>query len=182
MGEFADIAAKYPTDRCEHGYHTVYEELYTDRRDEVDSVLEVGVLKGGGLMTFAEYFPNATVYGMDIDLEQIDCIPDDMLGNRIFLVPGDSVVTKIIGPYSFDLIVDDGAHTGCNQLGTFQNLYQRLRPGGLYVIEDVEPHVPDSYFDQLGVPHEVRDLRAESGKPDSRMVLIRRGGLDYGRI
>jgi cephalosporin hydroxylase len=179
---FAEIAARYPTDRAHHYYHLVYEELYGDRRNEVESVLEVGVLKGGGLMSFADYFPNATIYGMDIDLDRISCVPQDYLDNdRIILIPGDSTVTRIIEPYSFDIIIDDGSHKYHDQLATFQNLYPRLNAGGLYSIEDVEPDTPDDFFDKLGVPYEIRDQRKYSHKQDSRIAIIQRGTREYGR-
>ena len=41
-------------------------------------------------------------------------------------------------PDGFNIIVDDGGHTMKQQQDTFKALWPILRPGGLYVIEDLE--------------------------------------------
>ena len=46
---------------------------------------------------------------------------------------------RAVGDKMFDFIVDDGSHVDANQFSTLRNLYGRLRPGGLYVIEDIHP-------------------------------------------
>ena len=48
------------------------------------------------------------------------------------------------GEGQFDIIVDDGSHLPWHQLFTFEIMFETwLKPGGLYVIEDVET----SYWD-----------------------------------
>ena len=46
----------------------------------------------------------------------------------------------------FDIIVDDGSHNPAHMLFTFDMLFAHLRPGGLYIFEDVET----SYWNQEG--------------------------------
>ena len=49
------------------------------------------------------------------------------------------LLTKICkhrGP--FDVVIDDGSHLPLHQLVSFSNLIKCVKPGGLYVIEDIE--------------------------------------------
>jgi uncharacterized NAD-dependent epimerase/dehydratase family protein len=63
-----DIFTGYDTDK---GYHHTYEIPYQreleSRRKDVKGVLEIGIYHGGSLKAWRDYFPNATVVGMDID-------------------------------------------------------------------------------------------------------------------
>ena len=36
-----------------------------------------------------------------------------------------------------DIVIDDGSHVGRMQLETFQSLWPRLAPGGVYIVEDM---------------------------------------------
>jgi hypothetical protein len=42
----------------------------------------------------------------------------------------------------FDIIVDDGGHSMKQQITSLMNLFAKVRPGGLYIIEDLQT----SYF------------------------------------
>ncbi len=44
---------------------------------------------------------------------------------------------KSIGDLQFDLIIDDGSHRGDHQQITLESLWPTLKPGGMYVIEDL---------------------------------------------
>ncbi len=46
----------------------------------------------------------------------------------------------------FDIIIDDGGHTMNQQKTSFLNLISLVRPGGIYVIEDLET----SYLEYFG--------------------------------
>jgi len=46
----------------------------------------------------------------------------------------------------FDIIIDDGGHTMNQQKTSFLNLLSLVRPGGIYVIEDLET----SYLKEFG--------------------------------
>src|SRR5512135_1095771 len=78
-----EIAYKHGVDRCKqicHNYTPYYWELLKDKRESVKKVVELGVGSlsvmssnppwykvGGGLYMWREFFPNAMIYGADID-------------------------------------------------------------------------------------------------------------------
>lgn len=85
-----------------------------------------------------------------------------------------------IGKTGFDLIVDDGLHTFTARKTLFEASFDRLKPGGLYVIEDVS--VPDllrfeDWFATRGLPAEFHQLwRAQDLAHDNNLVIYRKPG------
>lgn len=128
-----DLFDHYGTDKGRNGYTDVYECLLDARRREVLAVLEVGVAKGASLRVWHDYFPNAEIFGIDIDP---DCA---ILEPRIGAFIGDSTVAStatMLGSATFDLIIDDGSHKPFDQMATLAHFLPLVAKGGLYVIED----------------------------------------------
>ena len=69
MNDFTRLCLKYQkTDKhTTHSYDTVYHQLLSGKRDSVTSVLEIGVREGDSLRVWREYFPNATIHGIEIN-------------------------------------------------------------------------------------------------------------------
>lgn len=73
------------------------------------------------------------------------------LTSKLALYTGDQSDTKFLQQMKadldhklFDIIVDDGSHVPWHQLLTFEIMFETwLKPGGIYIIEDVET----SYLD-----------------------------------
>jgi len=158
-----------------HRYDQVYEPLFEPIRNEPLRILEIGVFRGAGVFSWLKYFPRAEVVGLDtfqrVPLMQVACG-----GNkRVRLVRGDSTKNDIVLG-SFDLIFDDGAHDPVSQILTFAKCWPRLKPGGMYFIEDVDPARHDciGLFSDLaayGVQHHDRRL---TGKHDSYILEVRK--------
>lgn len=143
-----ELAQKYGTDKL--GIYTpFYDLILGPRRSDVKHVLEVGIgtpesmrhvanyKPGASLRMWRDYFPNASISGLDINPNASNDAADPE--NRISTYAGDSrgpVRQILIGP--FDLILDDGDHAPPIQLATFQSLSPLLALGGLYIIEDTE--------------------------------------------
>ncbi len=133
-----------------HGYTLVYDHLFEPLQDKPLHLLELGLCIGGpetgapasreveaapSLELWQNYFANAQIYGFDISdftgfqndrfsFRQGDC------GNRADLEAISDWKTD------FDVIIDDASHASYHQLLTFEVLFPRLKPGGLYIIED----------------------------------------------
>lgn len=92
---------------------------------------------GNSLQMWEEFFPNAEVYGIDIDPE---CKKLESGRKNISIGDqSDEVFLKGVvsdaGGY-FDIIIDDGSHVPLHQLSSFNYLFPYLSQHGIYVIED----------------------------------------------
>ena len=138
-----------------HNYIPGYTALFEDVRFKVKRVLEIGigsiengqmggVIKdgyrtGNSLKCWRDYFPNATIYGIDI-------FPHPELNeDRICTFVADQSNTaqleRVMGLVGgeLDIIIDDGSHEGRHQAISFVFLQKYLTQDGIYVIEDVQP-------------------------------------------
>lgn len=131
----------YDTDKFGyHDYGPIYEELFPELagRETVRAVLELGVFHGGSLRAFRDWYPNAEIVGLDVDsATMIHGEP------RIHTFTGDVRDPNALhragtshAPY--DLIVDDASHRPIDQFHAVKNLWQFLRVGGYYAIEDLD--------------------------------------------
>jgi SAM-dependent methyltransferase len=121
-----------------HGYTIFYEYYFKNYRLEKIRLLEIGVLDGRSLATWREYFPHAEIFGLDID-PACKRFEDD----RTKIVIGSQADKETLAsvrravPGGFDIIIDDGSHYTKHIIASFEGLFEHLRPGGVYVIEDL---------------------------------------------
>jgi hypothetical protein len=120
-----------------HNYLDIYERALRPDKDQVSSVLEVGVKHGASLRIWHDFFPQAQITGVDIkpaarkhEAGRIAIRIADQSDS-----PALRRIAKERGP--FDLIVDDGSHIWAHQISTFRALFPFLKPGGLFIIEDL---------------------------------------------
>ena len=135
------------SDKAEkHYYHTVYEPEFEALRNEPINILEVGVFKGDSIKAWLEFFPNATIYGIDIfkriHPDEIEVLNQD----RVKWLKCDSTniavrnqIKKEWPRIRFDIIIDDGLHTPAANAKTLHNLYPLLKKTGSFYVEDVWP-------------------------------------------
>ena len=131
--------AAYDTDKIGHYYLETYDPILAPWLDKEIKLLEIGVRKGGSLKLWCDYFPRATIVGIDLTL------PEQFVsGERIQIFEGNqadraflSEVANRTAPEGFDIIIDDASHIGELTKTTFWHLFDHhLKPGGLYAIED----------------------------------------------
>ncbi len=119
------------TDKVANGYWPTYLELAAEFGPGA-IVLEIGVQGGGGLRLFQTLFPLGEVVGVDHDPNST--WPEGTL--RIVAEQTSPSLPALLSLYTFDLIVDDASHDAMLTKTTFYLLWETLRPGGAYVIED----------------------------------------------
>lgn len=110
-------------------------------------LLEIGVAEGGSLFAWQEYFPTATITGIDINPI---CKKYEEGNIKVFI--GDQADTAFLNSVNeksgpFDIIIDDGGHMMNQQLTSFKTLFPLLNDGGLYIIEDTHTSYWPRYFD-----------------------------------
>lgn len=139
-----ELGAKYHPTKRFHNYFPYYWMHFRDIRFQVGKLLEIGVQTDRSIRLWEEFFPNATIYGLDIDPE---C--ERLEGGRCKIFIGDQsdpaflkqVVDRAGG--HFDIIIDDGSHRVEHQLASFDQLFPTLSDHGIYAVEDTGGCVGD---------------------------------------
>jgi SAM-dependent methyltransferase len=121
------------------GLYELYESYLRDLADRPITLLELGVYAGRSLRTFASYFPNGKIIGVDIEGDGLDFAG---FPNIVF-ARGDQrkaeeldAICAAHAPDGLDVIIDDASHYGTWSLASYTALFPHLKPGGLYFIED----------------------------------------------
>jgi Methyltransferase domain len=112
------------------------------------TVVEVGVYSGGSLEMWKRYFgDHATIHGVDI---QEACRVYEGGGVHIHIGDqGDRAFwTRFKEDVPFiDVLIDDGGHHPDEMRVTFEELFPIMRPGGVYICEDI---VSNAFLAYLG--------------------------------
>lgn len=168
-----------PTDKNDwHSYcDWFYEAEFARYRHKPIQLVEIGVLSGGSMYLWAEYFSQAKILGVDYEIHTD--IPSILPYPNINLLVGNAyseTTLNYVPP--MDILIDDGPHTLDTQIYTLQNLLPKVRPGGICVIEDVQDV---SWFEPLAnaVPSHLAeftqciDLRHLKNRYDDLLFVVR---------
>ena len=145
VDELTLIARRHGTDKVgDHGYTPIYNQQFSKMRDDPITLLEIGIggytnpnLGGASLRMWKEYFPKATIIGLDI-YDKTGLAED-----RIHIYKGnqcDEALLRniVLENGGVDIIVDDGSHINADVISTFETLFPLLNHRGIYVIEDTQ--------------------------------------------
>lgn len=119
-----------------HTYIGEYEKLLSDYREN-STVLEIGICQGESLKMWNEYFINSTVYGIDITDHYIKNLIKE---NKYNIIIGNATSEEILNNFhdlKFDVVIDDGSHLINDQINSFNIFKNKMKGGGIYIIEDV---------------------------------------------
>jgi predicted O-methyltransferase YrrM len=145
--ELTRIADNYKTDKgaLQHHYTQLYECLFSPMRLSAKKIFEIGVLEGASLKMFAEYFPSAAVYG--IDIKDTSHLNSERIKTFIADQANRTQLNSFIAKYGndFDIILDDGGHSMEQQQVSLAFLFKDVKPGGYYVLEDVHTSLIPEY-------------------------------------
>jgi SAM-dependent methyltransferase len=145
-----EMCERYPTDKCPyaHGFIEIYDRLFESERDSMERFFEIGILNGVSHLMWREYFPNAEIFGIDIKDYSAQS-----KGTGIETFVADQAnrndLKAFIDKYggNFDVILDDGGHAMDHQQVSLGYLFQHVKSGGIFIIEDVHTSLPDLYPD-----------------------------------
>lgn len=118
-------------------YFDVYDRLFSPYRGKKITFIEIGVLGGGSLFMWREFFgPDARIIGVDLNPGAKRWEKD---GFEIYTGSQSdeafwSEFTSKIG--MVDIVLDDGGHTYEQQVITVEALLPFINDGGLLVVED----------------------------------------------
>lgn len=158
------------------GKHTYIKNYYSDKfepiRQQVQKIMEIGVLKGASLKLWHAFFQSAEVHGIDKKNRWFDYDREGYTDRCItHLGMSNEASTYQSIPKDFDIIIDDGGHDYKTQEDTFRLAWEHLKPGGTYIIEDVIDINGDlEKFKQLHPSCRVFDFRSENDLFDDVIV------------
>lgn len=150
-GELREEGHPYPWPS--HTFADYYSRLFSHCRENVRNVFECGLgtnnpdllssmgvsgKPGASLRIWRDYFPNAMIYGADID-ESILFQEDRIRTFYIDQLDPTAIENfwRKVGISGFDFIIDDGLHTFEGGSTLFLHSVDRLAANGIYIIEDV---------------------------------------------
>jgi SAM-dependent methyltransferase len=132
---------------------------------------------GASLRAFRELRPDAVVFGADIDRRVLFDEPGistfwvDQLDRKSLA----ELRNRVGGERSMNLIIDDGLHSKRSNLNSFRELFPAVKPGGYYVIEDIDGSGVEFWrfmVQHHGLNATVLDLRAERNWEINNMVVV----------
>jgi SAM-dependent methyltransferase len=104
-------------------------------------LVEIGIYSGGSLEMWRQYFGSGChVYGVDIENA---CKAYETDNISVFI--GDQERPEFWQSFkasvgTVDILIDDGGHTPEQQIVTLNEMLEAIRPGGVYICEDIHGH------------------------------------------
>ena len=131
-----------------HGFVEIYDPLFAPMRKDSIRFFEIGILNGVSHLMWRTYFRNAAIFGIDIrDYSR------QSAGSGIMTFVADQSNRNDLNNFiaasggEFDVILDDGGHAMDHQQVSLGHLFPEIKPGGMFIIEDVHTSLPNYYSD-----------------------------------
>jgi len=157
---FYEIAKKTGTDKVDghppgsHHYETTYQEYlgkYSLPNADPFVMVEVGFAKGSSAKAWAEFLPKAKLHEFDVHCDEqwnvMDTSPEGIKGKHrdlgyCKLHCGDGANAAFLQESLKDdeaplVMIDDGGHGPEEMKNTFDIMWPKVKPGGLFFIEDL---------------------------------------------
>ncbi len=191
----------HPMGEGHHSYTHYYHEVFKTVRNDTVRIFELGLgtnnldfpsnmgvdgKPGASLRGWKQYFANGSVFGADIDggilfqedrIKTYQCDQND--GNSVRALWAQPDLQE-----EFDIIIEDGLHIFDSNVHFFENSCHKLKPGGVFIIEDVmyytlgqwnqkiiewRARYPDYTFRLYVIPH-------KNNPHDNTLVIAQRSG------
>ena len=191
MSRLIDLIDNSLTDKnTSHSYISTYERLFSSKKMFKNNILEIGIGEpkqnkenGGSIKLWFDYFPNSTIYGLDIhDISNVNDIIKNNDRIKLFTSINAYDTTFIENTFvknniKFDILIDDGPHTLDSMVFFVRHYLHLLNETGVLVIEDIPDitwiniliqNVPEEYRKFI----QIEDLRHVKNRWDDIMFII----------
>ena len=180
FSDFYDSSKEKSDKGTRHSYiKNFYCKEFTPKRLLPLNIVEIGIYKGESLRLFREYFPNATITGIDQERQKnfeeiyttknINCIEKNAY----------KLYTAEFFEYeSIDYLIDDGPHSLESQIDCVRFYWDKIKKGGKIIIEDVKKidevrHIFQILTCTLGESKlEIKDYRKLKNVSDDVLVIF----------
>ena len=116
-----------------------YDRYFAPWRDEPINFMEIGLASGASVATWKSYFRKAKIIGVDNN-PKCAAFADDRVTIEIGSQDDPEFLEYVCAKFPPTIVVDDGSHQADHIMTSFKTIFPKLRPGGLYVIEDISIH------------------------------------------
>tara|TARA_Y100001970_G_scaffold241294_1_gene304754 strand:+ start:428 stop:1138 length:711 start_codon:yes stop_codon:yes gene_type:complete len=181
----------------QHNYSEYYSELFFHKRMKIKYFLEIGLgtndaskasnmgangVPLASLKAWKDYFPNAKIFGADIDK---NILKDEDRINTFYVDQTNPKTIKemfdTIGVNKFDIILEDGLHQFEANITFFENSIKYLSKNGTYIIEDV--YYKDqikfaNYFNKSGYNFSIVNIFHNKNIANNCVIIIRKNSDD----
>lgn len=181
--ELEELGVKYNTDKAGmykrrgnfvkgHDYLKYYELFLATLKERDFTLVELGCYTGASLKMWKEYFPNASIIGVDLN-EKLVTLEEERISFVCSDAVADDLPEKLLqraGSNNFMCIIDDCSHAWGDQRRSFEMLFPMLKSGGYYIIEDLECGAMGAY---PNYPPKVLDSQLFWDYAMDRMKILR---------
>jgi hypothetical protein len=155
MKTIEEIAHYYATDKrmMDHGFTKFYEKHFESRRNQKLNICEIGILnhpdkvnrpfEGASLLMWRDYFYNSGIIGIDIN--DHSSLNQERIRTYIADQGDRRQLRSLFQDKQVDIIIEDGSHFMHHQQISLGTLFYNVKPGGIFVIEDLHT----SHLDML---------------------------------
>ena len=126
----------------QHGYTKYYQRYFQSLRKRHLKILEIGIARGSSLKTWASYFTQAKIDGIDINR---NCRSLCQEFENVSILIGDAASFDF-GDRVYDIVIDDGSHLAGDIVDTWDNLQNHVHDETIYVIEDIHATADQNYL------------------------------------
>lgn len=118
-------------------YFEIYDRFFGRYVAHKPVILEIGISQGGSIDLWKKFFGEDFIYyGIDINPK---CKQFERPGVNIFI--GSQSDRKFLREVKqqipdLDILIDDGGHTMKQQIVTFEEMFPKIKDGGIYLCED----------------------------------------------
>ena len=143
-----------------HGYTEVYETMIV----RGSRMLEIGIDSGLSIRMWKEWDSSMRLVAVD---NRIECLTQENieLSDARCCDQSDEnqlrVLSAYLGTESLDVIIDDGSHRPDDQLLSIAVLFDCLKPGGVYFVEDL--HTSNWFPQSVRAPGRLRTFARSVG-------------------
>lgn len=151
--------------KWEH-YFEVYDRHLSKFVNKPIHLLEIGIYSGGSLEMWRSFFGNeCNIIGVDIEPA---CKSYANEFTKVIIGDQESrpfwEQFRQTNPY-LDIIIDDGGHQSNQQIVTFEESFCHLKPGGVFICEDIHGLFNDFTFHSFCVAMNLNGMQKEKDNP-----------------
>jgi hypothetical protein len=205
--DLCNLGVKYPTDKSpyntndalhKHAYTSIYNLLFSNIRYNNLKIGELGILENHSMLSWREFFPNATLYGYEWFDDRLNKAIADNIENCTYIkmdvTNPQSIEEGLSNAGSdFDILMDDSTHIFDDQIKFINVAFKHLKAGGFLIVEDIFINAKEedysnaishlsSYFSSATFIFANHDLKHSPNWDNDKLLVLHRNDKPFNNI